>query len=94
MLFRSAEAVFYSCGVLALIWLLVLVGMKELPRLDNRVLSLAPGNDWAALAERLRSVPGVVETVVVEEQALALLKVDSSLLDEQQLLGVAGTGQS
>ncbi|WP_288368362.1 MFS transporter [uncultured Alcanivorax sp.] len=90
----GAEAVFYSCGVLALIWLLVLVGMKELPRLDNRVLSLAPGNDWAALAERLRSVPGVVETVVVEEQALALLKVDSSLLDEQQLQGVAGTGQS
>ena len=62
----GAEAVFYGCGALALIWLLVLVGMKELPKLDNRVLPLSPGQDWQALTERLKSVPGVVETVIVE----------------------------
>ncbi len=90
----GAEAVFYGCGALALIWLLVLVGMKELPKLDNRVLPLSPGQDWQALTERLKSVPGVVETVIVEEQALALLKVDAGQLDEQQLQGVAGAGQS
>ncbi len=90
----GAEAVFYGCGLLALVWFLVLAGMKELPKLDNRVLPLSPGQDWQALAERLKSVPGVVETVIVEEQALALLKVDADQLDEQQLQGVAGAGQS
>ncbi|MCG8393654.1 MAG: MFS transporter [Pseudomonadales bacterium] len=88
------EAVFYGCGLLTLLWLVVLVGMRELPKLDNRVLMLTPGQDWQALAGRLQTLPGVVETVIVEEQAMALLKVDARLLDEERLAGLAGSGQS
>ena len=90
----GAEAVFYSCAVLAAIWLVVLTGLRELPKLDNRVLMLAPGQDWQKLARELQTVPGVVETVIVEEQALALLKVDAGELDEARLAGLAGAGQS
>ncbi|HBC18387.1 MAG TPA: MFS transporter, partial [Alcanivorax sp.] len=87
-------AVFYGCAVLAAIWLVVLTGLRELPKLDNRVLMLAPGQDWQKLARELQTVPGVVETVIVEEQALALLKVDAGELDEARLAGLAGAGQS
>jgi ribose 5-phosphate isomerase len=55
---------------------------------------LAPGQDWQKLARELQTVPGVVETVIVEEQALALLKVDAGELDEARLAGLAGAGQS
>jgi len=72
----------------------VLTGLRELPKLDNRVLMLAPGQDWQQLARDLQTVPGVVETVIVEEQALALLKVDAGQLDEARLAGLAGAGQS
>ena len=47
------EAVFYGCMVLAVVWLLVLTGMQELPRLENRVLHPQPGQDWLALSQRL-----------------------------------------
>ena len=90
----GAEAVFYGCAVLAAVWLVVLTGLRELPKLDNRVLMLAPGQDWQKLARELQTVPGVVETVIVEEQALALLKVDAGLLDEARLAGLASAGQS
>lgn len=73
---------------------MVLAGLQELPKLDNRVLMLAPGQDWKKLAGELQTVPGVVETVIVEEQALALLKVDAGLLDEARLAGLASAGQS
>jgi MFS family permease len=90
----GAEAVFYGCAALAAAWLVVLAGLQELPKLDNRVLILAPDQDWHKLARDLQTVPGVVETVIVEEQALALLKVDAGQLDEARLAGLAGAGQS
>ncbi|MCK0155262.1 MFS transporter [Alcanivorax sp. S6407] len=88
------EAVFYGCLVLAAVWLLVLAGMQELPRLENRVLQLQPGQDWLALSRQLHQVPGVEEVVVVEEQAMVLLKVETGSLDESQLQGLAAVAQS
>ncbi|MGB1465296.1 MAG: MFS transporter [Alcanivorax nanhaiticus] len=88
------EAVFYGCMVLALVWLLVLVGMRELPRLENRVLQLQPGQDWQNLSQQLRHVPGVEEVVFVETQSLVLLKIDTGSLDESRLQGLAAVVQS
>ncbi len=88
------QAVFYGCMALAVVWLLVLSGMQELPRLDNRVLQLQPGQDWLTLSHELHRVPGVEEVVVVEEQAMVLLRVDSGTLDEDRLQGLAAVGQS
>ena len=90
----GAAAVFYGCMVLALVWLLVLAGMQEPAKLDNRVLRLQPGQDSKLLASQLQEVPGVVETVIVEEQGLALLKVNARELDEARLEGLAGIAQS
>jgi len=88
------QAVFLGCLALAIIWLLVLSGLKELPRLENRVLQLQPGQDWQVLSRQLHRVPGVEEVVVVEELAMVLLKIDTGALDESQLQGLAVVGQS
>lgn len=88
------EAVFYGCMALAVVWLLVLSGMQELPRLENRVLQLQPGQDWQALSQQLHQVPGVEEVVVVADQAMVLLKIDSGSLDENRLRGLAAVVQS
>jgi len=90
----GAATVFYGCMALALVWLLVLSGMKEPAKLDNRALRLQPGQDGKTLATQLQDVPGVVEAVIVEEQGLALLKVNPGELDEARLEGVAGIAQS
>jgi len=85
----GAEAVFIGCAVLGGVWLLVLRGMRELPKLDNRVIHLNGNVDRGQVAERLRAVPGVLEAVVVAEQGLALLKVDGKQLDEKALEALA-----
>ncbi|MBF1801011.1 MFS transporter [Alloalcanivorax profundimaris] len=86
----GAEAVFLGCALMAVVWLAYLWRMRELPKLDNRVIHLAGHQDWGDTAARLRSVPGVLEAVVVAEQSLALLKVDNQLLDEDALATLAG----
>ncbi|MBL7252314.1 MFS transporter [Alloalcanivorax sp. C16-2] len=86
----GAEAVFLGCALLAVVWLACLWGMRELPKLDNRVIHLENRQDWGEVAARLRGVPGVLEAVVVAEQSLALLKVDNKQLDEEALAALAG----
>ena len=90
----GAEAVFYGCAAMALFWLWRLAGMKELPKLDNRVIQLSPADDPRHTVERLRAVPGVLEAVVVADKHLALLKVDNQLLDERALQALAAEGQN
>jgi len=85
--------VFMGSAVIAAGWLLYLRGMGELPKLDNRVIRLASAQDWDQAASRLRSVPGVLEAVVVAEQRLALLKVDNKLLDEDALTALSAEVQ-
>ena len=63
----GAEAVFLGCALIAVVWLAYLWRMRELPKLDNRVIHLAGHQDWGDTAARLRSVPGVLEAVVVAE---------------------------
>ena len=67
-------------------WALLVATMRDLPRLDNRVLPLADvagdRSDWLA---RLLGINGVLEAVVVEEEGIALLKVDPEQLDEVAL---------
>jgi copper chaperone CopZ len=47
-------------------------------------------NDAESLAARLRQVPGVAEAVVIAEEKLAYLKVDSKRFDAAMAEAVAG----
>jgi len=78
----GSAAVFRLTMALAAIWLLAAMGMAQPSYLTTRLLPL--GQNKAAdvdLAARLRQVPGVVEAVIVVEENVAYLKVDTKSFD-------------
>jgi len=79
----GVEGVFAGCTVLALIWLAVAVSGPAPRLLDTHLVEVgARGPDEArTLARRLSDVPGVAEVVVVAEEGVAYLKVDSRIFD-------------
>ena len=86
----GAAAVFEYAGALALLWLLIAATMRRPSYLASRVLRMASVVDPVRLKERLLEVPGVAEAVVVPEEGVAYLKVDSKRFDRQQAEAVAG----
>jgi len=90
------EAVFLFAAALAALWLLIAAGMQTPRFLSNRLVSLGEteGLDAAELARCLGEVPGVVEAVIIAEEGVAYLKVDTRELDEAALeAAVARIGQ-
>ena len=82
----DGQGTFLVCALLAVFWLLAVLLMRELPKLDTRVLPLSgDAGDQATWVARLVSVEGVLEAVVVPEEGIALLKVDPRQLDEVAL---------
>jgi MFS family permease len=86
-------AVFAMTTVLALVWLVVAATMAQPSYLTTRLLPLADGRlgDVESLAARLRQVPGVADAVVIAEENLAYLKVDSRSFDVAMAQSLAGT---
>lgn len=81
-------AVFVAGAMIAMIWLLAASGMRRPGRYSSRLLNLAevsPDHGAGDLAARLRSVPGVIEAVVVADEGVAYLKVDRDRLDDGAL---------
>src|SRR5690606_10168664 len=85
------ETVFLAAAALTAAWLLLVLGMPPLAKLDSRVLPLAVA---AGEADRwvtaLLAVDGVLEAVVLPESGIALLKVDPASVDEAALAQLAG----
>lgn len=82
----DGQQAFVVCALLLVVWLLLVLTMRELPKLDNRVLSLSGHEaDQDTWVNRLVSVDGVLEAVVVPEEGIALLKIDPANLDEVAL---------
>ena len=77
----GSGAVFACTGGLALLWLLVAVTMKPPSHLTTRLIRIGGGVDAAQLVARLRQLPGVAEAVLVAEEEVAYLKVDSQIFD-------------
>jgi MFS family permease len=90
----GTAGVFVLTTGLALLWLLAAVTMAQPSYLTTRLVPLGDGqaSDAESLAARLRQVPGVCEAVVIAEEKLAYLKVDSKAFDAAQAQAVAGTG--
>src|SRR5690348_200340 len=79
---------------LALAWLAAAVTMKQPSYLSTRLVPLGEraARDAEHLAARLRQVPGVAEAVVIAEEKLAYLKVDSKSFDAAKAESLAGAG--
>jgi MFS family permease len=91
-LIEGIGSVFAWSGGLALLWLLVAVTMKQPSYLTTRLIRIGNGRAVAAedLAAKLRQVPGVAEAVVIAEEDLAYLKVDSRTFDAAMVRSLVG----
>jgi len=86
----GSAAVFALTAALALGWLLAAATMKQPSYLSTRLVAIGEGADADTLAARLRQVPGVAEAVVIAEEKLAYLKVDSKAFDAKMAESLAG----
>jgi MFS family permease len=83
----SLQGVFAMCSAVVVAWLVVALTAPAPRLLDSRVLRVGPRapSEARALAERLAAVPGVAEAVVVGEEGVAYLKIDSKTVDADAL---------
>lgn len=85
----GAAGVFLLAGGAALLWLLVAATMASPERVSSQVIRLGPSLGTAleplGLQRQLLAVPGVRDAVVVPEEGVAYLKVDSRKLDSARL---------
>ena len=80
------DVVFLGGAAMAAIWLAFAVTMREPPYVTSLRLPLsAETQREAGLAERLMSVTGVTDAVVVAEEAAIYIKLDTKLLDRASL---------
>ena len=86
----GTAAVFVMTSVIALLWLIAAATMKQPSYLTTRLMHVAEGVDAESLAARLRQVPGVAEAVVIAEENVAYLKVDSRSFDAAMAESLAG----
>jgi MFS family permease len=79
----GGNAVFVASLMLLLAWLWVAATMKQPSYLTTRLMRIADGRsfDSESLGEELRRVPGVAEAVVIADERIAYLKVDSRSFD-------------
>jgi MFS family permease len=79
----GAAGVFALTAVLALAWLAAAATMAQPSYLTTRLVPIGDGHadDAESLAAKLRRVPGVAEVVIIAEEKLAYLKVDSKFFD-------------
>jgi MFS family permease len=89
----GSDGVFVLTAVIALGWLVAATTMAQPSYLTTRLLPIVNSRaaDADALAARLRQLPGVAEAVVVAEENLAYLKVDSRAFDVASAESLAGT---
>jgi MFS family permease len=85
------DAVFLFCALVALGWLVFAASMQQPRFLATRLLRVGRLEPEAArrLAQRMSSVPGVAEAVVIAEDEIAYLKLDERELDEDALDALA-----
>lgn len=89
----GSDGVFLLTAAIALVWLAVAATMAQPSYLTTRLLPIVKTRpvDADALAARLRQLPGVAEAVVIAEENLAYLKVDSRSFDAASAQSLAGT---
>jgi len=86
---HGTAAVYVSCALLSLLWLLAALGMKPLPAARDAVndvssltFTIASGVNLEGLSEALARVRGVREAEVLAHERIARLKVVAGQWDE------------
>ena len=89
----GSDGVFLLTAAIALVWLIAATTMAQPSYLTTRLLPIVKSRaaDAEVLAARLRQLPGVAEAVVIADENLAYLKVDSRSFDAASAESLAGT---
>ncbi|HET9106035.1 MAG TPA: MFS transporter [Steroidobacteraceae bacterium] len=89
---HGTVGVFTFAAVLAAIWLVAAATMRRPSHLTTRVVRVGARSaaDADRLSAQLLQVPGVAEALVVPEEGLAYLKVDSRIFDHAKAESIAG----
>ncbi len=87
------EAVFVFNGLVTLIWLGLAATMKTPRYLSSQLLNVGRlgETEAQALTQKLASVPGVEEAMIIAEDGVAYLKVDKAKLDMEALYAFSQT---
>ncbi len=88
--------VFALSTAIGLVWLVVVGTMRQPRYLSSRLLRIGRGVSADTLAARLLKLPGVAEALVVAEEGVAYLKVDSRAYDPEaaQVLAQPAEGKA
>ncbi len=80
--------VFAFCAVMAAIWMLLAMTMKQPRHLGSYMINVGEVSEERALSltAEIGGVKGVVEVAVLAEDGVAYLKIDSALVDEADLI--------
>jgi len=89
----GTAGVFVLTTVIALLWLMTAATMRQPSYLTTRLVPIGDGasTDAEGLAAKLRQLPGVAEAVIIADEGLAYLKVDSRSFDAAKAEAVAST---
>ena len=85
----GVDAVFMTCGLLLIIWVILIQTAPRLRLFDSLIIQLKSSTSTAQLATQLRAqlqaVPGVEEAIIMEGESVAYLKVDKDVLNQDDL---------
>lgn len=86
--YAGTATVFAFCAVMAGVWMLLAMTMKPPRHLGTYMINVGEVSEERALSlgEEIRNVKGVVEAVVLVEDGVAYLKIDSALVNEEDLI--------
>ena len=81
------EAVFFYCAILAASYLLIALFMCKPLYLETTIIPLKAlkHEDISRFEQKLNTIPGIIETLILLEHGIAYLKVDSTILDKSAL---------
>jgi predicted MFS family arabinose efflux permease len=87
---QNYAMVFWVVAGMLCIWLLIALSMQQPPYLASRSYAVKLNNhdDAKALEDRLLSINGVAEALVVLEESTIYFKVDSKVVDEKEVFKV------
>lgn len=85
--FQGMSGIYLSGGVLALIWAVLLIGLKNPPAVTSYTLTMpdVSAEAFPGLVAEIKAIEGVSEAVALPEAGAVYLKVDKKQLDLKSL---------
>ncbi len=85
--YDSSQPAFYELGLIALLWVVVAVFMKNPKPVTSRIVSLKNMDDSAlqAFRQQVALIPGVQDVSVYLEDRMAYLKIDKKVFADEDL---------